>query len=103
MPFKHMMDLFETYCDLIVNQYAKDIASYHIRKIKEGQSLRSGNIKFTLKQFERLLNEEEVMMCSFTTAIKQYQLKSWIKKVMGCSDCYLNDYEFYDLIYGNKR
>ena len=101
-PRKYVNDLIDTYCDLIAHQYAKDIASYYIQKIKERNNLHSDDIKFTVNQLNRLLNTDDVMMYSFTVAIKNYQLKSWIRKTMHYSDLYLDDEEFYDLIYGNK-
>lgn len=102
IPIKFANDLIDTYCDLIAHQYAKDIASYYLQKIKEGNNLHIDDIKLTVKQLNRLLNKDDTMMYCFTKAIKSYQLKGWIKKAMRCSDLYLNDEEFYDLIYGNK-
>lgn len=101
-PCKFVTDLIDTYCDLIAHQYAKDIASYYIQKIKNGTNLHIGDIKLTVNQLNRLLNKDDVMMYYFTEAIKKYQLRNWIKKAMHCSDLYLNDEELYDLIYGNK-
>ena len=101
-PFKFVNDLIDTYCDLIAHQYAKDIALYYIQKIKEGNNLHIDDIKLTVKQLNRLLNKDDAMMYCFTEAIKNYQLKSWIKKAMRCSTVWLEDEEFYDLIYGNK-
>lgn len=101
-PRKYVNDLIDTYCDLIAHQYAKDIASYYIQKIKEGNTAHSDDINLTVKQFNRLLNKDDVMMYSFTEAIKSYQLRSWICKAMHCNDLYLDDEELYDLIYGNK-
>lgn len=101
-PRTYVNDLIDTYCDLIAHQYAKDIASYYIQKIKERNNLHSDDIKFTVNQLNRLLNTDDVMMYSFIVAIKNYQLKSWIRKTMHYSDLYLDDEEFYDLIYGNK-
>lgn len=103
MPIKCVKDLIDTYCDLIAHQYAKDIASYYIQKIKEGNNLYIDDVKFTVKQLNRLLNKDDVMMYCFTNAIKNYQLKSWIKKAMHCSNIYLNDKELYDLIYGIEK
>ena len=100
MPIKFVNDLIDTYCDLIAHQYAKDIASYYIQKIKEGNILYSDDINLTVKQLNRLLNKDDAMMYSFTEAIKNYQLKSWIRTKMRCSDLYLDDEEFYVLIYG---
>lgn len=99
---KFVNDLIDTYCDLIAHQYAKDIASYYIQKIKDGNNLHIRDVKLTVKQLNRLLNKDDVMVYSFTEAIKSYQLRNWIKKVMCCSDFYLDDEELYDLIYGNK-
>ena len=100
MPIKFLNDLIDTYCDLIAHQYAKDIASYYIQKIKDGNNLHSDDLNLTVKQLNRLLNKDDVMMYSFTEAIKNYQLKSWMKKAMHCSHKYLDDEELYDLIYG---
>jgi hypothetical protein len=102
MPIKFVTDLIDTYCDLIAHQYAKDIASYYIQKIKERNNLHINDINLTVKQLNRLLNKDDAMMYSFTKAIKNYQLKSWMEKAMHCSNKYLEDEEFYDLIYGNK-
>ena len=102
MPIKFVNDLIDTYCELIAHQYAKDIASYYMQKIKEGNILYSDDINLTVKQLNRLLNKDDAMMYCFTKAIKNYQLKSWMKKAMHCSNKYLNDEELYDLIYGNK-
>lgn len=101
-PRKYVNDLIDTYCDLIAHQYAKDIASYYIQKIKEINNLHSDDIKLTVNQLNRLLNTDDTMMCSFTAAIKNSQLKYWIRTTMHYSDLYLDDEEFYDLIYGNK-
>lgn len=107
-PFKFVNDLIDTYCDLIAHQYAKDIASYYIQKIKKGNNLHIDDVNLTVKQLNRLLNKDDCIMYCFTEAIKNYQLRSWIQKAMYFSDLYLKnvnlarDEEFYDLIYGNK-
>lgn len=99
---KFVNDLIDTYCDLIAHQYAKDIASYYIQKIKDGNDVHIRDVKLTVKQLNRLLNKDDAMMYSFTEAIKRYQLRNWIRKAMHCSDLYLDDEKLYDLIYGNK-
>lgn len=102
IPFKLVNDLIDTYCDLIAHQYAKDIALHYLQKIKNGTNLHIGDIKLTVNQLNRLLNKDDAIMYCFTEAIKNYQLKSWMKKAMYCSSKYLDDEEFYDLIYGSK-
>lgn len=102
LPIKFVNDLIDTYCDLIAHQYAKDIALHYLQKIKGGNNLHIDDIELTVKQLNRLLNEDNVIMYYFTEAIKRYQLKSWIRKSMHCSCMYLDDEKLYDLIYGNK-
>lgn len=101
-PFYNPFDLVDTYCNLIGRQYAKDVALYHLKKIKEGDNrLRSNDLKFTIQQFERLLKGDETILHSFIYAIKHYQIKNWIGRNMCCHN-FLDDKEFYDVIYGNE-
>jgi hypothetical protein len=101
MPFSNIFDLVDTYCNLIGRKYAKDVAFYHLKKIKDGNKFKGGDLKFTTQQFERLLNGEEIMLHSFIYAIKHYQIKNWIRKNMNCPNS-LDDKGFYDIIYGNE-
>ena len=101
MPFSNVLDLVDTYCNLIGYQYAKDVALYHLKKIKEGNRLKGGDLKFTIQQFERLLKGDEIILHSFIYAIKHYQIKNWISRNMNCPN-FLDDKGFYDVIYGNK-
>lgn len=101
MPFSNVLNLIETYCNLIGHQYAKDVALYHLKKIKEGDSLKSDDLKFTIQQFERLLKGDEIILHSFIYAIKHYQIKNWIGRNMCCHN-FLDDKGFYDVIYGNE-
>jgi hypothetical protein len=101
MPFSNVFDLVDTYCTLIGHQYAKDVALYHLKKIKEGNRLKGCDLKFTIQQFERLLKGDEMILHSFIYAIKHYQIKNWIRKNMNCPNS-LDDKGFYDIIYGNE-
>ena len=101
MPFNDVFDLIDTYCNLIGHQYAKDVAFYHLKKIKEGDRLKSSDLKITIQQFERLLKGDEIILHSFIYAIKHYQIKNWIRKNMNCHN-FLDDKGFYDVIYGNE-
>ena len=101
MPFSNVLNLINTYCNLIGHQYAKDVALYHLKKINEGARLESGDVKYTTQQFERLLKGNKYMYDCFLDAIKNYKIKNWIYRTMHCKHD-LDDKGFYDVIYGNE-
>lgn len=97
-PFFNPFDLINTYCELIGHKYAQDVALYHLKKFKNGDRLEYGVKKYTIQQFEKLLNGDKLIIEDFINAIKQYQIKNWIYRTMHCNN-FLDDKEFYNVIY----